>query len=203
MRTAGIGFLAALLTVATAFAQQPPKADDKKDPQQQFEPKSAPGEGQKFLAKMAGEFSVAKTFYPRTPGAEPTKTNGSCKQEMVHDNHFLRSEFTFDAPSGKTTGTGVIGFEPGNGKFTSTWFDSRQTRMSFRQSKDKFDGTKIVLYGVSFEEAKDGRRSKTVTHLEDNGNKVIHRQFSIAADGTERIVMQLEMTRKADKPTGR
>ena len=53
------------------------------------------------------------------------------------------------------------------------------------------------------EEAKDGRRSKTVTHLEDNGNKVIHRQFSVAADGTERIVMQLEMTRKTDKPVGR
>lgn len=202
MRAAGIGLLAALLTAATAVGQQP-KTDDKKDPQQQFEPKSAPGEGQKFLAKMAGEFTVAKTFYPRTPGAEPTKTIGACKQEMVHDGHFLRSEFTFDGPTGKATGTGVIGFEPGNGKFTSTWFDSRQTRMSFRQSKDKFDGAKIVLYGVAFEPAKDGRQSKTVTHLEDNGNKVIHRQFSIAADGTERIVMQLELTRKADKPAGR
>ena len=72
--------------------------------------------------------------------------------------------------------------------------------MSFRRSKDKFDGTKIVLYGVSFEEAKDGRQSKTVTHLEDDGNKVVHRQFSFAADGAERLVMQLEMTRKAAKP---
>ena len=201
MRTAGLGLLVALFTVATAAGQQRPKSVDKKDPQQQFEPKAAPGEGQKFLAKMAGEFTVAKTFCPRTPGAEPTKTTGTCKQEMVHDGRFLRSEFTFDGPAGKTTGTGVIGFEPANGRFTSTWVDSRQTRMSFRQSKDKFDGAKIVLYGVAFEEAKDGRRSKTVTHIEDDGNKVVHRQYSLAADGTERIVMQLEMTRKDDKPS--
>src|SRR5215212_89274 len=124
MRTVGIGFLTALLAAGVA-GQPPAKPGDKKDPQQQFEPKAAPGEGQKFLAKMAGEFTVAKTFYPRTPGAEPNKTTGTCKQEMVHDGRFLRSEFAFDGPSGKTTGTGVIGFEPGNGKFTSTWFDSR------------------------------------------------------------------------------
>jgi len=203
MRTVGIGLLTTLLAVAPAIGQQPPKPDDKKDPQQQFEPKSARGEGQRFLAKMAGEFAVAKTFYPRTPGAESAKSSGTCKQEMIHDGHFLRSEFSFDGPAGKTTGTGYIGFEPANGKFTSTWIDSRQTRMSFRQSKDKFDGTKIVLWGVSFEEAKDGRRSKTVTHLEENGNKVIHRQYSIAADGTERVVMQLELTRKTEKPAGR
>jgi hypothetical protein len=120
---------------------------------------------------------------------------------MIHDGRFLRSEFTFDSPTGKTTGTGVIGFEPATGVFTSTWFDSRQTRMSFRRSKDKFDGKEIVLYGVSFEEAKDGRKSKTVTRLEDGGNKILHRQFSIAPDGTERLVMQLEMTRMSDRPS--
>lgn len=200
MRKVGFGTLTVLLTAAATVGQPPTKPDDKKDPQQQFEPKAAPGAGQKFLAKMAGDFTVAKTFFPRTAGAEPAKTTGTCKQEMVHDGRFLRSEFTFDAATGKTTGTGVIGFEPATGAFTSTWIDSRQTRMSFRRSKDKFDGTEIVLYGVSFEEAKDGRKSKTLTRLEDGGNKVMHRQFSIAADGTERIVMQLEMTRKAGQP---
>ena len=199
MRLTGTGLLTVLLAAATA-GQPPAKPDDKKDPQQPFEPKAAPGEGQKFLAKMAGEFAVAKTFYQRTPGAEPTETSGTCKQEMVHDGRFLRSEFAFDGPAGKTTGTGTIGFEPATGTFTSTWIDSRQTRMSFRRSKDKFDGAAIVLYGVAFEEVKDGRRSKTVTRLEDDGNRIVHRQFSIASDETERIVMQLELTRKPGRP---
>jgi hypothetical protein len=69
--------------------------------------------------------------------------------------------------------------------------------MSFRQSKDKFNGEEIVLYGTSFESpAPDARKSKTVSRLEDGDKKLIHRQYSINADGTERLVMELVMTRK-------
>jgi len=36
-----------------------------------------------------------------------------------------------------------------------------------------------------------------VSRLEDDGRKLVHRQYSIAADGSERLVMKLVMTRKA------
>ena len=184
------------ILVFLAAGQPPKKSDDKKDPQEKFEPKSGPGTGQKFLSAFVGDWAVEKSFYPRTEGAAPAKSTGICKQEMIHEGRFLRSEFTFDGTAGKTTGTGMIGFEPANGLFTSTWIDSRQTRMSFRRSKDKFDGKEIVLFGVSFEEQKDGRKSKTVTRIEDDGKKIVHKQYSIAADGAERLVMQLAMTKK-------
>ena len=120
-----------------------------------------------------------------------------CTQEMIHGGRFPRSEFTFDGPGGKTTGTGLIGFEPETGKFTSVWIDSRQTRMSFRQSEDKFDGEQIVLIGKSLGEGgKDGRRSRTVTRLEDGGKKIVHRQYSDTPDGKERLVMELVLTKK-------
>jgi hypothetical protein len=45
-------------------------------------------------------------------------------------------------------------------------------------------------------DGKESRRSRTNTKLEDNGNKIVHRQFSLAADGSERLVMELVMTRK-------
>ncbi len=189
-----VGFLAAAFLAATAFSQPP--AGDKKDPQEKFEPKAAPGVGQKFLAKFVGDWAVVKTFYPRAPGAEPTKSAGTCVQEMTHGGRFLKSEFTFDGPAGKTTGTGVIGFEPATGLFTSSWVDSRQTRMSFRRSLGKFDEKQIVLWGVTFEEPKDGRKSKTVTTIAGDPATITHRQFSVAPDGTERPVMQLEMTPK-------
>lgn len=191
------GTLLALLLLVAAVGGQPPAGDkDKKDPQEKFEPKSGPGEGQKFLTKFAGEWEVVKTFYPRAEGAEPVKSAGSCKQEMTHGGRFLKSEFTFDGPAGKTTGTGVIGFEPATGLFTSTWIDSRQTRMSFRRSAEKFDGKQIALWGVGFEEAKDARKSKTVTTISGDPAKITHRQSSVNPDGTERPVMQLEMTPK-------
>ena len=79
---------------------------------------------------------------------------------MIHDGRFLQSDFVFDSPAGTTTGMGLIGFESASGKFTSVWSDSRQTRMSFRQSRDKFNGEEIVLYGSSLDPpAADSRRS--------------------------------------------
>jgi hypothetical protein len=180
--------------LAQAGAQPPPAKD--KDPQAQFEPRGAPGAGQKYLQRFVGDWDVAKTFF--RPNGDPSKSQGICRQSMIHEGKFLQSEFTFESPNGKSVGMGLIGFESNSGKFTSVWTDSRQTRMSFRQSKDKFNGEEIVLYGTSFEPpAADARKSKTVSKLEDGDKKLIHRQYSINADGTERLVMELAMTRKA------
>ena len=177
-----------------AGAEQPPvKNEDKKDPQASVEPKSKPGAGQKYLEKFVGDWEVAKTFHPRV--GEPIKQKGECHQTMIHGGRFLQSEFTFEADGGKTTGTGTIGFEPETGKFTSVWIDSRQTRMSFRQAEGKFDGEQIVLFSKELE-SKEGRRSKTITKMVDEGKKIVHRQFSIAQDNTERLMMELVLTKK-------
>lgn len=173
------------------------KPDDKQDPQEKFEPKGAAGAGQKFLAHFTGDWTVEKTFFPRTLGAEPAKSKGDCKQEMTHGGRFLKSEFSFDGTAGKTTGTGTIGFETSTELFTSSWIDSRQTRMSFRKSAEKFDGTQIMLYGVSLDDPKAERKSKTVTTMSKDGDTIIHRQYAVGTDGAaDRLVIQLEMKRK-------
>src|SRR5438045_2831409 len=78
------------------------------------------------------------------------------------------------------------------------WAVSRSTRMSLRRSKDKFDGEQIVLFSQSLDGGGAGeRRSRTVTRLEDKGGKIVHRQYTAGADGAERLVMELVMTRKA------
>lgn len=182
--------VAALLFVA---ADKPPEA--KKDPQAAVEPRSGPGAGQKLLEKMVGEWDVAKAFYPRS--GDPVRGQGRCKQTMIHAGRFLQSEFEFGQGAAKTTGLGLIGFEPGSGAFTSVWTDSRQTQMSMRRSRDAFDGESIVLYSRSLDESKETRRSRTVTRLEDGGGKIVHRQFALAADGSERLMMELVMTRRA------
>jgi hypothetical protein len=178
-------------------ADTPPKGTkDAKDPQSSYEPRSKPGAGQKFLEKFVGDWDVAKTFYPRS--GNPARAGGQCRQTMIHEGRFLKSEFVFDGQGAKTTGTGLIGFEAATGKFTSVWTDSRSTRMSLRQSQDPFNGTEIVLYGRSLNnEAKDPSRSRTVTRLEDDGRKIVHRQYAIDPAGKERLVMELVMTRKA------
>ncbi|HET6572096.1 MAG TPA: DUF1579 family protein [Fimbriiglobus sp.] len=183
--------LAGLLTGTAIGAGQPP---EKKDPQSSVEPRSGPGAGQKFLERFVGTWDVVKTFHPRT--GEPIRAKGECRQEMIHGGRFLRSEFVFDGATGKTTGTGLIGFESQNGLFTSVWIDSRRTAMSFRRSKEKFDGQQIVLHGATVAGAGDGRKSRTVTRLEEGDTRIVHRQYGDGPGGKERLVMELVMTRK-------
>src|SRR5262249_11512105 len=150
--------------------------------------RSAPGAGQKFLEKFVGDWEVAKAFYPRS-GA-PFRVKGDCRQTMVHDGRFLQSEFVFHGDKSKTTGTGLIGFEAESGKFTSVWTDPGSAGMPLRQSQDKFDGEEIVLFSASLRGGAEGKRSRTVTRLEDNGRKIVHRQYTAGADGKERLVME-------------
>jgi len=186
--------LVLLLGCGLATAQSPAT---RPDAQSDYEPRSGPGAGQTFLAQFAGNWNVEKTFLPAS--AAPVKVSGECKQSMINGGRFLKSEFVFGSGQDETTGTGIIGFDAGSGRFTSVWVDSRSTRMSIRQSDDTFDGKEIVLYSRSLNNAttQPSRRSHTVTLLEDNGNKIVHRQYVPSPDGSERLVMELIMTRRS------
>jgi len=180
-----------LLSALIAAAQQ----RQTRDPQSSFEPRSGPGQGQKYLQRFVGAWDVTKTFYPRS--GQPSVAKGDCVQTMINDNRFLKSDFTFHSESGDTTGLGLIGFESDTGKFTSVWVDSRQTRMSMRQSDDKFDGREIHLVGKTLGDDKTARTSHTISRIEDDNNKITHKQFTPAPDGKDRLVMELLMTRKS------
>jgi hypothetical protein len=185
-----------LILAALGLTRRPTAAQDKKDPQSSFEPRSKPGVGQKFLEKFVGTWDVVKSFHPRT--GEPFRVKGECVQSMMHEGRFLKSDFVFGQGDAKTTGTGLVGFESETGLFTSAWIDSRATKMSHQQSKDKFNGNEIVLFGKTFGTT-DPRISRTITRLEDDGRKIVHRQHSLTPDGKERLVMELVMTRKNAK----
>ncbi len=189
--TFGVLLISSYLAAAGTFAQ------DKKDPQAAVEPRSQPGAGQKFLEKFAGDWQVVKTFHPAS--GEPVRAEGDCRQTMIHGGRFLQSEFTFRNGELKTTGLGLIGFEPQTGLFTSVWTDSRQTKMSLRRSKDPFDGKEIVLYSKSLADGGKERLSRTVTRLEDGGRRIVHRQHNVGHDGKERLFMELVLTRR-EKP---
>jgi hypothetical protein len=186
----------ALVVVASCFlADDPPQ--DRQGSLSAFEPGSGPAAGQEFLARFTGEWDVSKVFYPRA--GEPLRTRGRCRQSMIHAGRFLQSDFVFEQGVEETTGLGIIGFDPDSGTFTSFWTDSPQTRFSVRQSRDRFDGERLVLYSRSLDgDGQESRRSKTVSHLEEGGRKLIHRQYALGPGREERLMMELVMTRRVD-----
>jgi hypothetical protein len=185
-----VGVLAGASVTGQETQKRPPA-----DAQSSYEPRGATGAGQKLLAQFAGEWDVVKTFFPAN-GA-PVQTRGTCTQKMVQDGHFLESDFTFFEKDGKTsTGVGISGFDPKTNRFTTVWYDSRQTTMSIRQSDGTFDGKEIVLWATSLDPDRPGRRTVARAHLEDNGRLLLHRHFLVDDAGKERMMIELRMTRK-------
>jgi hypothetical protein len=199
MKFSTMTLAAVVLTAGPARAQT---QEPRKDPQASYEPNSRPGAGQTYLESFVGDWDVTKVFHPRS--GQPVRTTGTCRQAMIHDGRFLQSEFVFEQGGRKTTGLGLVGFEPSTGHFTSVWTDSRQTRMSLRKSREPFDGKQIVLFSRSLDE-ESGRNpgpppSRTVSRIEDDGRRIVHRQFNAGPYGQERLIMELVMTRKGDTP---
>jgi hypothetical protein len=199
MKTSLVASAAAvLLGLAAAAGAQDAKAPatTPRDTQAQFEPPGGPGAGQAFLKTFEGEWTVERNFYPPS-GGPPRKAAGECSQKMVQDGRFLQSDFTFHQDGKTSTGTGISGFDPKSGLFTTFWYDSRSTDFSVRQSKEPFDGKQIVLYSVSLAGSHgQGHQSRTVSFLEDGGKKLIHRQYNMGADGKEHVLMELILTKK-------
>jgi Protein of unknown function (DUF1579) len=183
-------FVAALLLIAAASASA-------QQTQAVYEPHAKPGAGQALLAQFAGEWDVVKSFFP-AKGGDPVKTHGKCTQKMIHDGHFLQSDFTWLDDKGKprSTGTGISGFDSKTNKFTTVWYDSDQVTMSIRQSDGTFDGKNIVLWATSLDPDRPGRRNVAKAHLEENGKVLLHRHYSIDEKGNERLVIELRMTRR-------
>jgi hypothetical protein len=178
--------IATLLLAAAAVAQQT---------HNQYEPPNATGAGQKLLAQFAGDWDLVKTFFP--PNGKPIVTKGTCKQYMIQDGKFLQSDFTFFNPDGtKSTGTGISGFDPKTNRFTTVWYDSRQTTMSIRQSDGTFDGKNIVLWATPLDPDRPGRKTVARAHLEENGRVLLHRHFLIDDKGEERMMIELRLTRR-------
>lgn len=163
--------------------------------QSQYEPPNTAGAGQALLTQFTGEWDVAKTFFQSN--GKQVVTKGRCKQYMVQDGKFLQSDFTFFNPDEtRSTGTGISGFDSKTHRFTTVWFDSRQTTMSIRQSDGTFDGKNIVLWSTPLDPDRPGRKTVVRAHLEEGGRLLFYRHFLIDDKGQERVIFEMRMTRK-------
>jgi hypothetical protein len=173
-------------------------AADAQQTHNQYGPPNVPGAGQKLLAQFVGDWDLVKTFLPMN--GKPIVTKCTCKQSMIQDGKFLQSDFTFFNSDGtKSTGTGVSGFDPKMNRFTTVWYDSRQTTMSIRQSDGTFDGQNIVLWTTPLDSEHLGRKTVARAHLEQDGRLLLHRHFVIDDKGEERMMIEFRMTRNSSR----
>jgi hypothetical protein len=154
---------------------------------------ASPGSGQRLLEQFVGQWNVEKRFYRQDGSFSITKLE--CRQTMINAGNFLRSEF-FQPGQSNAFGVGFVGFDSDSRKFSSVWMDSRSAKMSIRRSLEPFDGQQINLFSRTLEGTEgEERASRDVTRLTEGGQKIIHQQYTINPDHTERLMLELILTK--------
>lgn len=170
-----------------AWAEAPPRSAEEED-------------GLAFLQKFEGDWDVQRIFFP--PSGEPIRGEGRCRQTLILGGRFLQSDFQFGTGPTATTGLGLMGFDPQTGRFTSVWADSRSPHFLFRQSREPLKDGQVSLFSQPLdpESSPQGahQQSRALARLEDGGQRIIHQQYTVDADGNEHLVLELRMERRAD-----
>jgi hypothetical protein len=86
----------------------------------------------KILAQLAGDWYYTAAFWA-APGAEPQRTEGMIKNEMILEDRFLSSTVLGSLNIGghlmPTKGQGLLGYDNAKKSFTSVWVDTLTTGM--------------------------------------------------------------------------
>jgi hypothetical protein len=123
------------LVLCTAVVMNVVIADDKKPAAKGPTPEemmaamaklAALNENHKKLEQFVGEWKADVKCW-MAPGAEPEKSVGSAKNEMVMGGRYLKCEFSGNMMGQPFTGGNLMGYDNAKGKFFSLWIDSMST----------------------------------------------------------------------------
>ncbi len=157
-----------------------------------------PGKPHEFLKRFVGDWDVEITAIPPVPEAQPQKSKGTMKSEIIFDGRFLRSEFDGMMGNAPSKGFQINGYDLYQNVYTTIWLDSWST--SFLVMKGKLDPTGNVLTstGESPDPMTDGKtmeKLKTVVTFMGEG-KYKFELFMVMAKGPETKTLEMVFTRK-------
>ena len=210
---AGVGL--AVILGSWAAADEPKADKEAKQPDQQtqlppgmteddmkaYMEAAAPGKMHKLLAEGAGEWEAKSTFW-MAPGADPATSEGSSKGTMIMGGRFMKLEYTggmVGMPE-KFTGLGLYGYDNVSKKFESNWIDNSGTGMMHGTGDLSEDG-KVLTWKYTFNDpiAKKMITMREVETLTGPGARKLE-MYGPDKAGKEYKIMQIEFTRKGDKP---
>jgi Protein of unknown function (DUF1579) len=194
------------VTTAPASASttaQPSAADMEKMMQQMME-LNKPGENQKLLADLAGNWTYTIKFWMNPdPSAKPEESKGTATRKAVFDGRYFQLDVTgkmqMPGPDGKKKdftfkGTSIEGYDNVAKKFVSTWADNMST--GIMMSEGTYDpATKTFTY-TSETEMMPGMKTKIreVIKIVDKDHHML--EWYENRGGAEAKTMEINYTRK-------
>ncbi len=155
--------------------------------------KAKPGEEHARLKMLVGKWKVETTTYGEE-GKSPMKSEATAVVRPIFGGQYFREDYTGDFFGTKFTGMGIYGFDKGTKKFVSSWIDSMSTGIARSVGTAMANGD-IAFLGEYYDPVEE-RMVKTKFVLTLNSRKTHSGvYYSIAADGSEKKMMEFVYTR--------
>jgi hypothetical protein len=157
-----------------------------------------PGKPHEFLKRFVGDWDVEITAIPPVPDAQPQKSKGTMKSQIIFDGRFLRSEFDGMMGNAPSKGFQINGYDLFQNVYTTIWLDSWST--SFLVLKGTLDpsGNVLTSTGEAPDPMTDGKTlEKLKTEVTFMGEGKYRFELYMAGPGGDYVkTLEMVFTRK-------
>jgi hypothetical protein len=180
--------LLALLCLTLSFS-----ANAQSDEEKAWMAYMTPGDMHKMLASSDGDWKYEMSMW-MAPGAEPTKSNGTCTNRMILGGRYQESTFKGDFMGMPFQGISVTGYDNAKKIFHSNWIDNMGTGIMNSEGKWDDAAKALILTGKGFDPSTNKEMiTKTSMKTIDKDNELM--EMFMVQDGKEFKTMELKLTR--------
>jgi hypothetical protein len=199
--TIAVLFLLALCsTVVSAFAQDKPKpsapaAGPSQAEMEAMQKAMTPGEPQKRLARMAGDWTFTNTMW-MAPGQPPTTSTGTMHGEILMDGRYVEHTWKGDMMGMPFHGRGTEGYDNIGKQYVSSWVDNMGTGIMYSTGSCDAAGS-VCNYTADMWDPMSGKKTttrSTITWMDNNTFK--NEMYGQGPDGKEVKWMEIVAKRK-------
>jgi len=179
--------------VAMACAQDEKQQADQQKAMAAYMKAAAVTENHQFLAKYAGDWDVAVTYW-MAPGEPPTKSTATFKGEMLLGGRYLMMTFKGFMLGRPFEGIQLVGFDNLEQKYNTLWIDNTST--GFFITKGTREGNVLNETGSWPDPVTDADVPVKARTKWISDDEYLYEQWMVRPDGSEHKGMELLSKRK-------
>ncbi|CAN5462249.1 hypothetical protein BH10BAC5_BH10BAC5_10570 [soil metagenome] len=152
-----------------------------------------PGDGQKGLAMMVGDWKVKNTFW-MDPNGPPTVSEGTAKCEMLLGGRYMKMTAKAEMMGMPFEGIGTNAYDNASKTYQSTWIDNMGTGIMYMEgTMDPV--TKVVTYYGSMMDPIKGMKTNEKQTITWNSPEMVTMEMYSIENGKETKTMEIVYTR--------
>jgi hypothetical protein len=158
-------------------------------------PVPQPSEEHKLLQKDVGTWDAEITLFPGA-GAEPVKSKGSEKCELLMGGMWLVSRFEGEMAGMKFAGAGTFGYDPTEKKYVGTWADSMSPHLMIIKGDYDAATKTMTSTGEGKEPTGQAFQAKLISRYLDDGTRTFEMHMK-GPQGDFTKMMEIKYKRRA------